>query len=74
MDILKGQLKFLTCESKIISSSQKSIDVEIMGSFFVYSDSPSLLLIIRDISERKRNMELVEKIEQNNLLLREAQE
>ncbi|MDP4183137.1 MAG: ATP-binding protein [Bacillota bacterium] len=30
--------------------------------------------ILRDISDRKKNLELVQKIEQNNLLLREAKE
>ena len=73
-NIFNKKLKSMIYESRIITSENKLVDVEITGSYFIYSDIPSILFIIRDISERKKNKVLIEKIEQNNLLLREAQE
>lgn len=64
LDILNRKLKSITYESKIIASDDKLIDIEVTLSFFMYTDHPSVLFILRDVSDRTRNKELVEKIEQ----------
>jgi PAS domain S-box-containing protein len=73
-NIFNKKLKCMSYESKIITCDNKLVDVEITGSYFTYSDKPSILFIIRDISERQKNKVLIEKIEQNNMLLSEARE
>lgn len=73
-NILNNKLKCMSFESIIITCEKKLIDVEVTGSYFIYSDIPSIIFIIRDISERQKNKALKEEIEQNNLLLREVQE
>lgn len=52
------------------------IVVEEIGKSIMNESGQVVLItgILRDISDRKKNMELTQKIEQNNLLLREARE
>lgn len=73
-NILNNKLKGMSFESIIITSENKPVNVEIMGSYFIYTDNPSIIFIITDISERQKNKLLSEKIKQNNMLLSEARE
>ncbi|CAH2213057.1 SpoIIE family protein phosphatase [Tepidibacter aestuarii] len=65
--ILKNKIKKTTFDYKIVLSDNKKIDVEICSSYLVYKGKPAILSIIRDITERKRELNSAAKIQKELL-------
>jgi len=55
----KGKISFL--ESQSLTSDGESIPVEIHGATITFFDEPAILLLVRDISSRKKSEELLKK-------------
>ena len=62
-ELLEGSAQVPILEEKIITQSGKSVDVEVSGARFVDEEGPALLIMLRDISERKRLQEQLRKTE-----------
>ncbi len=52
LTITKKQMQNMY-ESKIVSKNGKVIPVEVNAQYFLYKDQPSIISVVRDISERK---------------------
>ncbi len=61
-------------EQKIYTLKGKFLDVEVVGAPISYISDSDILVIARDISERKRIEELKAKIQEEEILLKEAKE
>lgn len=55
----EGKIRFL--ESQSLTSDGKSIPVEIHGTNITFFDKPAILLLVRDISSRKKSEALLKK-------------
>lgn len=61
-------------EIKLISKSNKKIDVEAAGVYFVFNGKPAIAGIIRDISDKKQVEALTKNVVESNKLLNESRE
>lgn len=64
----------LPFELKLALEDGETIDVEVINIGFMDGNNVSIMSVIRDITERKRNEELKKTIEENARLLTEAME
>ncbi|WP_099191367.1 SpoIIE family protein phosphatase [Tepidibacter mesophilus] len=65
--ILKNKIKKTTFDYKIVLSDNTKIDAEISSSYLIYKGKPAVLSIIRDITERKRELNSAAKIQKELL-------
>lgn len=72
--IIDSDEVFSMIEQKIIRLDGKSIDIEAVCSMVPYKGENAVMSVVRDISERKRNEELRNKIDENMKLVRETLE
>lgn len=73
-DIINGEEKLLMTEQKIVRLDGTIVDTESVCSMIPYRGENAILCMIRDISERKRNEELKQKMDQSMELVRETLE
>lgn len=62
-ELLEGMQKVRVSEDKIIRLDGMSIDVEISATQFTDEEEPTILVMLRDVSERKRLQEQLRKTE-----------
>lgn len=68
----EGSAPFI--HQKLIRSDNTIVDVEIASTFMYYEGKPSNMVVVHDMTERKRVKELQKNIEENTKLLNEALE
>lgn len=61
-------------EEKLITAGGKTVDVEIIRTFFRHGDQPAILSIARDITRKKRIEALKNRLKEKNKRLEEALE
>lgn len=59
-------------ESKIVRQDGKIIEIQVSASFIQYNSQPSIVCVIRDISEIKKTEELQKKMEESEFKLNES--
>jgi PAS domain S-box-containing protein len=62
-ELLEDSAQEPMLEEKIVTVSGKSVDVEVSTARFVDEEGPAVLIMLRDISERKRLQEQLRKTE-----------
>ncbi|MEJ8553175.1 SpoIIE family protein phosphatase [Tepidibacter sp. Z1-5] len=65
--ILKNKTKKTTFDYKAVFSDDTKIDIEVSSSYLLYKGKPAILSIIRDITERKRELNSAAKIQKELL-------
>jgi len=65
--ILKNKIKKTTFDYKAVLSDGTKIDIEVSSSYLIYKGKPAILSIIRDITERKRELNSAAKIQRQLL-------
>ena len=65
--ILKNKIKKATFDYKAVLSDGTNIDIEVSSSYLIYKGKPAILSIIRDITERKRELNSAAKIQRQLL-------
>ncbi len=65
--ILKNKTKKTTFDYKVVLSNNTKIDTEVSSSYLMYKGKPAVLSIIRDITERKRELNSAAKIQKELL-------
>lgn len=62
-ELVEGRAQVPMLEEKIITLSGRSVDAEVSAARFVDEEGPAILVMLRDISERKRLQEQLRKTE-----------
>lgn len=62
-ELVEGRVQVPMLEEKIVTLSGKPVDVEVSAARFVDEEGPAILVMLRDISERKRLQEQLRKTE-----------
>ena len=62
-ELVEGRAQVPMLEEKIVTLSGKSVDAEVSTARFVDEEGPAILVMLRDISERKRLQEQLRKTE-----------
>jgi PAS domain S-box-containing protein len=62
-ELVEGRAQVPMLEEKIVTLSGKSVDAEVSAARFVDEEGPAILVMLRDISERKRLQEQLRKTE-----------
>ena len=62
-ELVEGRAQVPMIEEKIITMSGKSVDAEVSAARFIDEEGPAILVMLRDISERKRLQDQLRKTE-----------
>ena len=62
-ELVEGRAQVPMLEEKIVTLSGRSVDAEVSAARFVDEEGPAILVMLRDISERKRLQEQLRKTE-----------
>ena len=62
-ELVEGRAQVPMLEEKIVTQTGKPVDVEVSTARFVDEEGPAILIMLRDISERKRLQEQLKKTE-----------
>lgn len=62
-ELVEGRVQVPMLEEKIVTLSGRSVDAEVSAARFVDEEGPAILVMLRDISERKRLQEQLRKTE-----------
>lgn len=62
-ELLEGQGQVPMLEEKIVTLEGRAVDVEVSAARFVDEEGPAILIMLRDISERKRLQDQLRKTE-----------
>ena len=62
-ELVEGRAQVPMLEEKIVTLSGSSVDAEVSAARFVDEEGPAILVMLRDISERKRLQEQLRKTE-----------
>ncbi|HMS85272.1 MAG TPA: PAS domain S-box protein, partial [Nitrospira sp.] len=62
-ELVEGRVQVPVLEERIITLSGKSVDAEVSVARFVDEEGPAILVMLRDISERKRLQEQLRRTE-----------
>jgi len=62
-ELLQGSAQVPMLEEKIVTLDGRAVDVEVSAARFVDEEGPAVLVMLRDISERKRLQEQLRKTE-----------
>lgn len=62
-ELLEGSSTLSVVEEKVVALDSRIVEVEVSGVRFVDEEGPAILLVLRDISERKRLEEQLRKTE-----------
>lgn len=62
-ELVEGRAQVPMLEEKIVTLSGRSVDTEVSAARFVDEEGPAILVMLRDISERKRLQEQLRKTE-----------
>ncbi len=62
-ELLEGRAQLPMLEEKIVTLDGRAVDVEVSGARFVDEEGPAILIMLRDVSERKRLQEQLRRTE-----------
>ncbi len=62
-ELVEGRAQVPMLEEKLVTLSGRSVDAEVSAARFVDEEGPAILVMLRDISERKRLQEQLRKTE-----------